>query len=304
MSNNIIHIRSINEAHQLFGLPKPKHPQISIFRHKDLKYVKDVSQLRFTMDLYMIAMKDELTGKLNYGRETYDFQEGTMVFIAPGQVFWGSAESDMNSNDWILLFDADFIQQSQLGTSIDQYHFFRYETDEALHLSDDEKMEMTDLVKKIEKEYQQNIDKHTHEIMLSHLETILKYSQRFYDRQFITRKSHNKGYIVAFENYLKKRFSEELTDDGIPSVSECGKALNMSAHYLSDLLKAETGKSAKEYIDLYLVNKAKNILRISDDSISEVAYRLGFDYPNHFSKFFKAKTGMSPKEYRNSHDWN
>lgn len=299
MSSNIIHIKNITRAHELLGLPKPKHPQVSVFRHKDLKNLNDLSEVRFTMDLYMISMKDQLSGEFKYGRQTYDFQEGTMVFIAPNQVFSGTSDFDESSDDWMLLFDADFIHMSDLGKTIQNYHFFSYEANEALHLSEDEKIEITSLVAKIEKEYQQNIDKHTQEIILINLESILKYSQRFYDRQFITRKNFNKNYLSAFETFLKQRFDGNTLEKGIPTVVECGTALNMSAHYLSDLLKSETGKSAKEYIDLHLLNKAKTILQTTQQSISEVAYELGFDYPNHFSKFFKSKTGLSPSEFRN-----
>ncbi len=299
MSNNIIHIKSISQAHQVLGLPKPKHPQVSVFRHKDIKVEEDYSQIKISMELYFIAMKDKLSGKLDYGRKTYDFQEGTMVFIGPNQVFSGSSDTNMNGDDWIMLFDADFIRLSALGKTIDNYHFFSYEADEALHLSESERKEITDIVLKIKKEYLQNIDKHTQEIILINLESILKYCQRYYERQFFTRKNYNKIYITEFERFLKDYFKENLSNKGIPTVMQCGKALNMSPHYLSDLLKSETGKSAKEHINLHLVNKAKTLLLNSSQSISEVAYDLGFDFPNHFSKFFKSKTGYTPVEFRN-----
>ena len=299
MSNNIVHIETITEAHQILGLPKPKHPQISVFRHKDINISPALANSTFSMDMYLISLKDKLSGLLNYGRKTYDFQEGTMVFIGPNQTFAGSEESDENSEDWMMLFDADFIRMSELGETIDDYHFFSYDINEALHLSEDEKQELTELAQKIEKEYQQNIDKHTQEIILINIESILKYCQRYYDRQFYTRTNHNKEYITLFEKYLKDYMAKDIEEKGIPSVSQCGKALNMSGHYLSDLLKMETGKSAKEHIDLHLVNKAKTILYNSNKSISEVAYSLGFEYPNHFSKFFKSKTGHSPSEFRN-----
>ncbi|MEZ4907119.1 MAG: hypothetical protein R2771_05645 [Saprospiraceae bacterium] len=188
MQNNIIHIKNITEAHRLFNLPTPKHPQVSIFRHKDLHIKEEYSDQMFTMDLYMIAMKDTLSGKLKYGRKLYDFQEGTLVFIAPHQVFSGASDIESKGDDWVMLFDENFIRMSELGTTIDDYHFFSYDADEALHLSDDEKKELTEIAMKIEKEYQQHIDKHTQEIILINLESFLKYSQRFYDRQFITRK--------------------------------------------------------------------------------------------------------------------
>ena len=298
MSNNIVHIETITEAHNILGLPSPKHPQVSVFRHKDLNISPEFAESTFSMDLYLISLKDKLSGLLNYGRKTYDFQEGTMVFIGPNQAFGGSEESDENSEDWIMLFDTDFIRMSKLGKTIDDYHFFSYDIDEALHLSEDEKKELTELAQKIEKEYQQKIDKHTQEIILINIESILKYCQRYYDRQFYTRSNHSKEFITLFERYLKDYLANDIEEKGIPSVSKCGKALNMSGHYLSDLLKIETGKSAKEHIDLHLINKAKIILYDSNQSISEVAYSLGFEYPNHFSKFFKSKTGYSPSEFR------
>lgn len=300
MNPEIIHVKTLSEVHKLFGLPKPKHPLVSVLRHTDLKVDKQFEAQRFSTDMYMISLKGKQQAVLKYGRNSYDFQEGTMVFIAPNQVF-SAKEADFSEarDEWSILVHKDFVAQLTLGKIMADFHFFNYESNEALHLSDDEKTSLTEIVHKIEREYNQNIDKHTNEIIGINLESLLKYCQRYYDRQFITRKSLNKGILVRFENYLKDYFGKNLTVDGIPTVAQCGRALHMSDHYLSDLLKTETGKSAKEHIDLFLVDKAKGLLLQSNQSISEIAYELGFSYPNHFSKLFKSKTGISPSEYRN-----
>ena len=289
MNKEIIHVKTLSEVHEMFGLPKPKHPLISVLRHADLNVETGFDEHWFSTDMYMISLKGKQKAVFKYGRTGYDFQEGTMVFIAPNQVF-STAEADFSDteDEWSILVHKDFVANSHLGELIDGFHFFNYESNEALHLSDDERRSLTEIVLKIEREYNQNIDKHTDEIIGINLESLLKYCQRYYDRQFITRKKLNTGVLVRFENYLKQRFAKNLSAEGIPTVAECGEALNISDHYLSDLLKAETGKSAKEHIHLFLIEKAKTLLLSSDKSVSEIAYGLGFNYPNHFSKLFRA----------------
>ena len=297
--HNIHHVKSITEVHQLFQLPKPKHPLVSVFRHSDLVIPDNFTSQSFTTDMYMISIKEKQEAVVNYGRETYDFQEGTVVFFAPNQVFsFNSADFSNCKEEWTLVFHPDFSAYTNLGNEIDKYHFFNYETNEALHVSEDEKLALNDMILKIEKEYGQLIDKHTQEIICINIETILKYCQRFYTRQFITRKTGNYSYLSKFEAYLKRYFTQSLVDKGLPTVKQCAGELHLSPHYLSDLLKEETGKTAKEHIDLLLIKKAKVLLQNHTLSISQVAFDLGFDYPNHFSKFFKSKTGLSPTEYR------
>jgi YesN/AraC family two-component response regulator len=258
------------------------------------------SNQRFSLDMYIISLKGNQEAVLKYGRNNYDFQEGSMVFIAPNQVFASSSTDFSKTQDeWTIILHSDFINSVGLQQNLQQYQFFKYEESESLHLSDLEKVSLTEIIHKIETEYNQNIDPHTDEIIAINLESLLKYCQRYYDRQFITRKSINKGILVQFENFLNSYFKTELCQQGLPTVIQCGEALNLSPYYLSDLLKAETGKSAKEHIDLQIVSKAKNLLLQSTDSISEIAYGLGFEYPNHFSKLFKSKTGLSPSEFRN-----
>lgn len=300
MSKKIIHVKTISDVHNMFGLSKPKHPLISIIQHADLQLTTDFEGCWFSSDMYMISLKGKQQAKLKYGQNNYDFQEGTMVFIAPNQAFAAQDTDFSDSEDeWSILVHKDFIAQSTLGKQMDNFHFFKYESNEALHLSEDEKASLTEIAHKIKREYNQNIDKHTNEIICVNIESLLKYCQRYYDRQFITRQSLNKETLVRFEGYLRNYFKKDLSTKGIPTVSQCGEALKMSDHYLSDLLRAETGKSAKEHIDLFLVDKAKHLLLQSNQSISEVAYELGFNYPNHFSKLFKSKTGLSPSEFRN-----
>lgn len=300
MSKKIIHVKTLSEVHRMFGLPGPKHPLVSVMRHSDMQVENTPEEHWFSTDMYMISLKGKQQAVVKYGRNQYDFQEGTMLFIAPNQVFSTiGADFSQTEDEWSILVHQDFVKQSHLGDLMHDFHFFNYESNEALHLSEDEKLSLTEIVRKIEKEYNQNIDKHTNEIISINLESLLKYCQRYYERQFITRKGLNNGILIRFENYLKECFRRDLAVEGIPTVARCGQALKMSDHYLSDLLKSETGKTAKEHIDLFLVERAKSLLLQSDQRISEIAYELGFNYPNHFSRLFKSQTGLSPSEYRN-----
>jgi len=296
MENPVIYINTISELHQAFGLSKPKYPLVSVVRHSDLKFETDIINQRFSFNMYMIMLKGNQEATLKYGRNKYDFQEGTMVFLSPNQIIsTDTIDFSKSQEEWTILLNSDFININNLYDLLSKTHFFSYDSHEALHLSDDEKSALTTIVKRIESEYNQNIDMHTNNIIAVNIETIIKYFQRFYGRQFITRQYLNKDLFAKFENYLAKFFKNENL---IPTVIECGEALNLSAYYLSDLLKAKTGKTTKEYIDLHITNKAKNLLSNSEKSVSEIAYELGFDYPNHFSKLFKSKTGVSPSEFR------
>lgn len=296
-----ITLNSISDVHQLLGLDKPKHPLITVYYHTP-EIIARTTNASFIGNLYYIAMKNGIRGAFQYGRNTYDFEEGTMMFLAPHQVYSTpeKVENDGETKGWAILFHPDLIRKNNLGNSIHEYTFFNYEINEALHLSDKELKLINELVVKIEDEINQNIDKHSQELININLESLLKYSKRFYERQFYTRTSWNKDYIVRFEKYLNEYFSSnQLIENGLPNIKQCGQALNMSGHYLSDLLKAETGKSAKEHIHLHLVEKAKSLLLNTSHSVSEIAYELGFDYPQNFSKLFKSKTGLSPTDYRN-----
>jgi len=299
-NKTVIRIDSISQAHKFLGLEKPKHPLITIYRHTP-QIIANTIDLGFSSSLYYIAMKDSIKGSLQYGRNSYDFQEGMMLFIAPYQVYTTpeKVETDDKNLGWSILFHPDLIRKSNLGKIIDEFSFFDYEVSESLHLSNKEKQTINDLCEKIENEIDQNIDRHSQELINVNLESLLKYCKRYYERQFYTRTNLNKDYITRFEKYLKTYFSSnELIEKGIPTIQQCGSALNMSGSYLSDLLKAETGKSAREHIHLRLVNKAKSVLLNTNKSVSEIAYLLGYGYPQNFSKTFKSKTGLSPTEYR------
>ena len=300
--SEIRRINSINEVHTFFGLGKPKHPLVSLIPIDDNMTKAEYGDVTYVLDFYQISLKSGLKGSFIYGRNSYDFEEGSMTFSKPGQTIkMENNEVMAESSGWTLLIHPDFLRKSELGRKMESYSFFSYTSNEALHLSDDEKVTVTDLVNKIEKEYSQNIDKHSQTLMISNIETLLNYCTRFYDRQFYTRTSFSQDYVSKFEEMLKDYFySNRHLDLGIPSVSFCGEEMNMSGHYLSDLLKKETGMSAQEHIHKYIINKAKNLLLSTNNSVSQIAYDLGFEYPQHFSRIFKTKTGISPAKYRKS----
>lgn len=299
--NEIIRIESISKMHDVFGLSKPRHPLVSIIRFRDTQILPEYHHLRCTFGMYCVTQKNDTEGTMRYGRNTYDFQEGSMVFIKPGQVLtYDGHLSKAEDPGWALLFHPDLIRKSELVKTIDNYSFFSYDLTEALHISDEEKHSLNEILNKIEGEYRQNIDRHSQKLIISNIKLLLDYCTRYYDRQFYTRSNLNQDVLVRFEHILKEYFDQgNQLSTGIPTVGFCGEALNMSPKYLSDLLKRETGKNAKTHIDDFLLNRAKNRLLNSTVSISEIAYDLGFEYSQHFSKLFKAKAGISPSEYRN-----
>ena len=299
--SDFFHLKSISELHHSFGLGKPSHPLITIIKEWPQTDF-DFANTKITSDFYVLGMKGNTGGTFQYGRNSYDYEGGTLVFMAPNQVAqFENTDDEKDEDGWSIFFHPDLIRKSQLGKTINDYAFFNYGLNEALHLSDKEKYMLTDLVQRIETELNQNLDKHSQELILANLESVLKYCHRYYDRQFYTRTNHNKDIIVRFEEFIEAYFSsEQLVNKGLPNVTECGKALNMSGSYLSDLLKLETGRSAKDHIHSHLIEKAKTRLLNTGVSVSEVAYSLGFEYPQHFSKLFKSKTGMSPSQYLSS----
>ncbi len=304
--SNIMRIKSITEMHRLSGLDAPKHPLISVIEEKELKEFskRDNSEyvgVKMTSEMYSIMFKGELSGSINYGRTSYDFQHGTLIFMAPGQVIEGH-EYDIpeDSNTWFLMFHPDLIRRSSLEKNIDSYSFFSYEANEALHLSVDEQNYIFSIAKQIKKEYSQNLDGHSHLLIISNLELLLNNCLRFYDRQFYTRSSFNKDFVSQFDRLLKNYFSSELpTELGIPTVKYFSDQMNMSANYLSDLLKKETGLGAKDHINRILVEKAKSALLNTEQPVSQIAYGLGFEHPQSLTRLFKSKTGITPNQYRN-----
>lgn len=295
-----IYIQSISQVHKFFGLPKPKHPLISVLPITDELTNFDYGAHTYVFELYQISLKKGIHGSIAYGGNAYDFQEGTMVFTQPGQTLKiQNDEAFLGASGWTLIFHPDLIRSAELGQIIDKYTFFSYEVSEALHLSDDEQETLSDFVRKVEKEYSQVIDRHSQDLIISNIRLLLDYCTRYYDRQFYTRTNFNKDFVSKFESLLRDYYdSAKSLELGVPTVKYCGTALNMSPHYLSDLLRKETGKGAQDHIYYFLIERAKNKLLSTNASVSQVAYDLGFEYPNHFSKLFKSKTGLSPVEYR------
>lgn len=302
MANPYI-INSISQAHSVMGLAKPRHPLVSVVQARDMRPMINFQGVKVINNLYQIVLKQLGCGNLQYGKNTYDYEEGTLVFTAPGQVtvFEGEMPLQNDSTEgWTLAFHPDLIRKSSLADKIDDYTFFQYDVNEALHLSEEEKKTIEELLDKIEKEYSQNLDRHSQNLIISNIELLLDYCTRFYDRQFYTRTDLNTDFVSRFENLLKDYYKTHKTHElGIPSVNYCATQLNLSTNYLSDLLKKETGKTAQEHIHLFIIERAKNRLLNSSNSISEIGYDLGFEYPQHFSNLFKLKTGLSPSKYRN-----
>lgn len=287
------------------GLSAPKHPLVTVVYNKDFDVQVDFNGTKIVNNLYQVTLKQLGCGNLRYGKNTYDYEEGTLVFTSPGQVTMFEGEiprANEAAKGWILAFHPDLIRKSSLAAKMNDYSFFDYDVNEALHLSEDELDTIENLLDKIIKEYSQNLDKHSQNIIISNIELLLDYCTRFYDRQFYTRTNLNTDVVSKFERALKAYYKKDkVSESGIPSVRLLAEELNFSSNYLSDLLKKETGKTAQEHIHLFLIDKAKNILLNSTQSISEIGYDLGFEYPQHFSNLFKQKTGMSPSEFRK---WN
>ncbi|WP_105615490.1 helix-turn-helix domain-containing protein [Vallitalea okinawensis] len=298
--DTIFSIDNITTLHEISGYEKPTHPLVTVMDVSKIKPQREVKDARVRLGFYSISMKSNVESGMKYGRQYYDFQEGSLIFMEPNQVAtFDIAAPGEDAEGWILCFHPEFIRGSGLAKKIDNFSFFSYSANEALHLSDKEKNTLTNIVESIQEEITQNIDPYTKKLILNSLELILNYSDRYYGRQFLTRTSKNKDIITEFESLLKERVnSEHLADKGIPSVKELAISLGYSPYYLSDLLKKETGKGTQEYIQEYLLSKAKDLLISTNKPVNQIGYQLGFEYPAHFSKFFKNKTGMTPSKYR------
>ena len=295
----IIYIKTVTQALELVSKPKPNHPLIAVYRH-DPGTCLNFGDVKISGELFSISFKDGIEGQMGYGRQTYDFSEGTLVFFGPDQVLApGEVKVNSDSRGWNILFHPELIRGTKLGETIDNYSFFDYGLSEALHTSHEEKESLIDLVQKIEKEINNTMDKHSHKLIITNLELLLDYCFRYYDRQFYTRTKENKDIIARFEELLKSYFKNNKQQElGLPTVKYCGEALNISPNYLSDMLKKETERSANDHIQSYIINRAKSLLRSNNSSVSEIAFDLGYEYSQHFSKTFKKRTGMTPMEYR------
>ncbi|MBS7233785.1 AraC family transcriptional regulator [Flavobacterium psychroterrae] len=299
MVREILKIKSIDHLHQLMGLAKPLHPYISLINASKFEIGKQWLNVKMTSELYCISLKDAACG-MHYGRNIYDFSEGVLMFTGPHQVY--SLQKEQKKDEvqgWMLFFHPDLLRNTPLEKTIDSFSFFSYDLHEALHLSEKEEQTITQCVNMIQEEIGENIDYHTQKLIVNCIEMLLNFCSRYYDRQFGSRNKQNSDILSRIEQLLKTYYqSGLLTQHGIPSVGYLAEKMNMSAHYLSDLLKKETGRSALEHINDFIIDKAKKILLASPDNISEIAYSLGFNYPHYFSRLFKTKTGMSPIQYR------
>jgi len=292
-------LKSITEFHRVRGLTPPEHPLISVVNYADMKLHAEHNNINWVLDFYSISLKKNVEVKFRYGQQLYDFDEGIMFFIAPGQVFnieVPLVERNQRSG-WLLLIHPDFIWNTGLAKTIKQYEFFGYATNEALFLSDKEEATVTNTIDTIRQEYHSNIDKFSQQIIISHIEVLLNYADRFYHRQFITRKISNHQVLDKLEQLLTTWFKD---NNSIPTVQLLSERLNISPNYLSSLLKTLTGQSTQQHIHNKLIEVAKEKLSTTQLTVNEVAYELGFEHPQSFRKFFKSKTEMSPQEFRQS----
>ncbi|WP_299839069.1 helix-turn-helix domain-containing protein [uncultured Tenacibaculum sp.] len=301
------HFKTLSSYLDYLGLPRPEHPMLSIFNSKEDGYLPcpRESSPPITNDCYTISFKKFVTGDLNYGRTKYDFTNGTLFFIAPRQVLQWDESAVFKQKGFSINFHEDFLKGTTLAKQIKKYGFFSYTVNEALHLSPREEKQIEFIVENIEIEYQNNQDKFSKEIIISQLDTLLKYANRFYERQFLNRTELSNDLLEKFHLHLSKYFeSGQLQEHGIPNIAKIAKKLSVSQRYLSDTLKKETGKTTTEHLHLHLIDEAKNILLQPNKSIAEVAYQLGFEYPPYFSRLFKKKEGISPTQYREKYKLN
>ena len=292
------HYKTLSELHRDNGWAAPEHPLFSMIGCQSECTLGD---REFTGDCYMIGFKKLRSGIIRYGRTAYDHSNGSMIFIKPRQIFQ-MKEVELEEKGFMLLIHEDYLNGHELHQAVQQYGFFDYEVNEALHLSPAEETVIWELYDKIIREYYTNPDEFSRDIILSHIASILKYAQRYYNRQFINRKNLSGKTITSFNGALKSYFDEgKLRDQGLPSVKELADRLNISPRYLSDLLKQETGKTAMELIHISLIGEAKNLLYLAENGVGEIAYQLGFENTSYFSRLFKKQTGLTPLAFRKHH---
>lgn len=297
--NEIEHIKTVSDYNNIIGL-KTKHPLVSVVDFSKVKKTPKKEAVALSFGFYSVFFKEAKNCTLKYGRSTYDYQEGSLIFIAPNQIV--SIEEDGDEyipNGFALLFHPDLLHRTSLAQNIKEFSFFSYSISESLHLSENERLIVQECFSKIEYEISGNVDKHSKEIIVANIELFLKYCVRFYDRQFISRDDLNFGIVERFEKLLHNYFKgKEPELNGTPTVVYCANVLNLSPNYFGDLIKKETGKSAQEYIHTVIIDIAKEMIFDINKSISQIAYELGFKYPHHFTRLFKQKVGQSPIEYR------
>lgn len=303
-SNPLYRFHTITEYHRAAGLPKPAHPLISLVQMKDLNRPLGEGPFSLIYDFYSISMKRVKNAKFKYGQQASDFDEGVLFFMSPGQVFGVEIEKGSmmhRPEGWMILIHPDFLWNTPLAKNIKQCEFFNYSVYEALYLSDKEETMLTTIAQNIEQEYHANIDRFSGSVIIAQLELLLTYSERFYQRQFITRKIASHEILTKLEDLLTNYFnSEALAQKGLPSVTYIAENLNISPGYLSGLLKSLTGQNTQQHLHNKLIELAKEKLSTTSLSVSEIAYELGFEHLQSFSKLFKTKTKISPMEFRQS----
>lgn len=297
--NSPLKISSISELHKILNLPKPLHPLISLVDNTSLSVNKEMLNRSFVLDFYKISYKFSENGKIGYGQGYYDFNEGGMMFTAPNQILF--TEEDAEYHGYTLLMHPDFIRNYPLAKNVKKFGFFSYDTNEALHLSDKEKNTIVGLMHNILDEMNHAIDEISQDVIVSYIEVLLNYSNRFYKRQFITRKAVNSDFLSKMDDLLEEYFNQQETlTKGLPTVEFLASKLNLSTHYLSDMLRNLTGQNAQQHIHEKLIEKAKEYLTTTNFSVAEVAYNLGFEHSQSFNKLFKKKMNTTPLGYKQS----
>lgn len=298
-SQSPIHFRSLSTLHEAMGISAPLHPLISIIDYGETHFDPEIFENGTKSDFYKISFKTKFNGKIRYGQGYYDFENGGMSFVSPGQILrMDNDEADYSGMS--LHIHPDFIRPYSLLKKIKDYTFFSYSAAEALYLSEKEKKTITDVFENIQNELNERIDQFSQDVIISQIELLLTYSNRFYNRQFITRKSVNNDLLSKMENLLNDYFDKEKGIEGLPTVDYLASQLNLTPRYLSDMLRHHTGQNAQQHIHDKLIEKAKEYLSESRFSVSETAYQLGFEHPQSFSKLFKRKTELTPNEYKQS----
>lgn len=298
--DKLIRFISISESHQAFGLPAPQHPLISLVHFNETNpFNTAMAPIYDVLSFYKITFITKNSGKLKYGQDYYDYNEGSMLFFAPNQLV-GSTEYNSKTYCYLLLIHPDFLLGHPLAKKIKQYGYFSYSSNEALHLSDKEKAIMLSVYKIMEQELNNVVDEFSQEVVIAQIELMLSYVNRFYKRQFITRKAVSNDILEKTERILDDYLNQKTLHLGVPTVQYLSKQLHISPGYLSDMLRSLIGKNTKQYIHEKLIEKAKERLTNTELTVSEIAYELGFEHPQSFSKLFKMKTDMSPLEFKNS----
>lgn len=301
--SKFIYLQTISDLFKFFRLEDPiQHPLIAVLDFSKVnEQIED--EIKLSTDLYALMFKKYSENNIKYGRKVVDFQDGSLICMAPNQVLemGNEVNAEISITGWGLFFHPDLIRGTSLTDKMGEYSFFSYEISESLHLSEKEKEILDDCVLKIQTELQGNIDIHSQNIVVSTIELLLNYCTRFYGRQFITRKSSNNLVVTQTEKFLNEYFKRnDISEQGLPTVKQLAEQVHLSPSYLSDLLKKETGKNAQDHIHFYLIEEAKNILLSTNKSVGEIAYSLGFEYPQYFNKLFKQKTGKTPVEFRST----